>query len=143
MPTENGHAGDSHSEIVGQRAALAARHLSGCCAVVAKAKKDGWVCLACPEIHVVPRPGWYSPENYKRRERVRRAVAVIDGKCAECGRPVSAENRRLCSRHRAMAAARKRKARGIRSRAGRESLYGDRGTGYADGGAVFIDNVNP
>ena len=97
----------------------------------------GWVCLSCAEIHVVPRPGWYSPEKYARGERMRRAVAVSDGKCAECGKPVCKENRRLCTRHRLMAAARKRKARAVKNRAAREALYGDLGNGFENGRAVF------
>jgi len=133
VPTSSGHVGDS---VIAERAALAARHSSGCCAVIARAKR-GWVCLSCSEVHVVPRPSWYCPEKYQRRERVRRAVAVNEGKCAECGKPVCSENRRLCQRHRMMAMQRKRKARVIANRAARESLYGDSGQGFENGRAVF------
>jgi hypothetical protein len=130
---QTGHAGNS---LIGERAALAATHLHGCCSVLARAPR-GWVCLSCVEIHVVPRPGWYSPEKYARGERMRRAVAVADGKCAECGKPVSRENRRLCQRHRLMAAARKRKAREVNNRAAREAIYGDLGQGFESGQAVM------
>ncbi len=133
LGAQDGRAGDS---LIGDRAALAAAHVQGCCALLARAPR-GWVCLSCAEIHVVPRPGWYSPEKYARGERMRRAVAVSDGKCAECGKPVCKENRRLCDRHRLMAAARKRKARKVNNRAAREVLYGDLGQGFENGGGIF------
>ena len=136
VPTKSGCAGTS---LIGERAELAAAHVQGCCAVIARSVR-GWVCLSCAEIHVVPRPGWYSPDKYARGERMRRALAVRDGKCAECGKPVCAENRRLCTRHRAMAAKRKRKARAVNNRAAREALYADNGQGFESGKSVFTTN---
>lgn len=135
VPTDkqDGHAGIS---LIGERAALAAAHIQGCCSVIARAAK-GWVCLSCHEVHVVPRPGWYSPQKYASGERMRRALAVRDGKCESCGKPVSKENRRLCDRHRLMALSRKRNARAVSNRAARASLYADCGQGFEAGKAVY------
>lgn len=130
-------SGRAVNSLIGERAVLAATHVGGCCAVLARAAR-GWACLVCPEPHVVSNPfGAYSPEKYQRGERMRRAVAVMDGKCAECGKPVCKENRRLCARHRLMASARKRKAREVNNRAVLESIYGEHGRSFENGTATI------
>jgi hypothetical protein len=137
VPTEAGHDGD-FSLAVADRARIVSSAACGCCVVVGRAAK-GWVCLSCPEIHVVPRPGWYSPEKYQRKEKARRARLILAGKCVQCGADCSAKNKRLCERHRIETAKRKQRWRRLRAQHAIEMLYAGKGKGIADGKFTFTN----
>lgn len=118
------------SEIVGARAALIHRAAPECRRIIARRDDGRWLCLSCIDPHTIKSPsgpGAYSPMRYAITEKARREQRVQSGLCAECGEKRGIHgNARLCEKHRAMSAARKRRMRERIALGVREELYGHR-----------------
>lgn len=99
-----------------------------CGSVIAKTGR-GMVCVICETPHTVARYRYnYNPTN--------RAARIAAGFCGECGAMRDSTSSRLCSRHMAMKANRKRRYMERLRHASLDTLYSTATSGHADGSAT-------
>lgn len=127
---ESSSPGEEKSSLVGERAALIYRAAPACRRIVARRDDGRWLCISCAEPHTIKAPsgpGAYCAKRYALVEKARREKRVSAGLCAECAQPREIDgNARLCQKHRAMSAVRKRRMRERAMHAIRDNLYGHR-----------------